>query len=107
VDLVTDRLAKGSALLPLFEHLSNLTQDLSDSLLELNEGGAKPAREAYVLAKAMARTNPIVSIMLAPVIAFYAAIAKAAAATRKEKAANAKQATPAPAPAPAPAPPKA
>jgi hypothetical protein len=41
-------------------------------------------------------TNPIVNSIIAPVIAFYVAIAKAAAATRKEKAAQDKQAAPAP-----------
>ncbi len=89
VDMVSDRLAKAALLVPLADELTSFVQNLSDSALEMNQGGAQPAREAYVLAKAIARTNPIVSSMIAPVIAFYSAIAKASAATRKANAAKA------------------
>ena len=66
VDTVSDRLAKAALLVPVTEQLTTFLQQLSDSSLEMNQGGAQPAREAYVLAKALARTNPIVSSMIAP-----------------------------------------
>jgi hypothetical protein len=43
-------------------------------------------KEAYGISKAMAGSNAKLKSMLAPVINFYAALAKAAAATRKANA---------------------
>lgn len=56
---------------------------LSDTVLHLRELVRDPIKEAYGIAKAMAKANQKLKSMLAPVIDFYGAIAKAAAATRK------------------------
>ena len=103
VGLVGDRLAKAAILGPLVDLLNALVQDLSDSTLELNGTGRQPASEAYVIAKALAKTNPIINGMIADVIGYYAAVAKAAAATRKANKAAAAAAPASPSPQPAPA----
>lgn len=59
---------------------------MSDTVLHLRGLVRDPIREAYGIAKSMAKTNVKLKSMLAPVIDFYAAIAKTAAATRKANA---------------------
>jgi hypothetical protein len=101
VDLVSDRLSKAALLVPIVEQLGTLAQSLSDCMLKLNETGARPAREAYLLAKAMAKSNTIIASMIASVVAYYSAIGKAAATTRAANKATAKKTegtTPSPTP---------
>ncbi len=60
---------------------------ITDTVLHLRSLVRDPIKEAYGISKAMARTNEVLKSMLAPVIDFYAAAAKAAAASRKANAA--------------------
>ena len=82
VELVSERLAKAGMLLPVLEKLNRFVRDISDCMLQLNEVGAKPSHEAYVLAKALARSSAVIASMIAPTVAFYSALGQAAAASR-------------------------
>jgi len=85
--LIRDRIQRAEALAPLLG-LADTLNGLSDTVLNLRGLVRDPMKEAYGLAKGLARTNPKLSSMLAPVIDFYAAMAKAAAAARKANAAK-------------------
>jgi hypothetical protein len=96
--LLEERLQRVAVLAPLVQALTSLTEDLGDTVLDLQELSANPAREAYAIFKSVAKTDATLSSRIKDTIDFYAAIARAAAETRKAKkeAASATPATTAP-----------
>ncbi len=59
---------------------------MSDTVLHLRSLVRDPLKEAYGIAKSMAKTNVKLKSMLAPIIDFYAALARTAAESRKANA---------------------
>ncbi len=84
-ELLRDRILRAEALAPL-SALAERMRDLSDTVLHFRGLVRDPIGEAYGISKAMARTNTALRSMLAPVLDFYAAAAKLAAASRKANA---------------------
>lgn len=80
--LLRDRLQRAEILARLLDPAGQLG-GMSDTVLHLRSLVRDPVKEAYGIAKSMAKTNPKLKSMLAPVIDFYAAIARAAAESRK------------------------
>jgi hypothetical protein len=92
--LMRDRVQRAEILANLLDDAAKLG-GLSDTVLHLRELVRDPMKDAYAIAKVMAKSNGKLKTMLVTVINYYAAMAKAAAATRKanaEKAAAEKQA---------------
>ena len=92
--LMRDRVQRAEILATLLDPAAQFG-GISDTVLHLRELVRDPMKEAYGIAKAMAGSNAKLKSMLASVINFYAALAKAAATTRKanaEAAAAAKKA---------------
>jgi len=83
--LMRDRIQRAEILARLGD-IAGKFDAMSDTVLHLRELVREPIREAYGIAKAMAKANQALRSMLAPVIDFYAAMAKAAAASRKANA---------------------
>ncbi len=80
--LLRDRLQRAEILARLLDPAGQLG-GMSDTVLHLRSLVRDPVKEAYGIAKSMAKTNTKLKSMLAPVIDFYAAIARAAAESRK------------------------
>jgi hypothetical protein len=83
--LMRDRIQRAE-LLARFAAVADKLGGVSDTVLHLRSLVREPMSEAYGIAKSMAKTNQKLKSMLAPVLDFYAAIAKVAAATRKANA---------------------
>ena len=83
--LMRDRIQRAEILARLGD-VAGKFDAMSDTVLHLRELVREPIREAYGIAKAMAKANQALRSMLAPVIDFYAAMAKASAASRKANA---------------------
>ena len=83
--LMRDRVQRAEILAKLLDDAAKFGA-LSDTVLHLRELVRDPMKEAYAIAKVMAKSNDQLKSMLATVINFYAAMAKAAAATRKANA---------------------
>ena len=94
VELLKERLQRVDALLPLADALSGLAQDMSDTVLELQELSAQPLRDAYAVFKSVSKTDATLRARIKDVIDFYSAIAQAALKTKRAK----KAAAAAPAP---------
>ena len=80
--LMRDRLQRAEILARLLDPAGQLG-GMSDTVLHLRSLVRDPVKEAYGIAKSMAKTNTKLKSMPAPVIDFYAAIARAAAESRK------------------------
>lgn len=83
--LMRDRIQRAETLAQLLD-VADKFGGMSDTVMHLRALVRDPIKEAYGISKAMANTNDALKSMLAPVINFYAAIARAAAATRKANA---------------------
>lgn len=83
--LMRDRVQRAEILAKLLDDAAKLG-GLSDTVLHLRELVRDPMKEAYAISKVMARSSDALKSMLASVINFYAAMAKASAATRKANA---------------------
>jgi hypothetical protein len=83
--LMRDRIQRAELLARLLGSSDKLGA-MADTVLHLRGLVREPIREAYGIAKSMAKTNQKLSSMLAPVLNFYAAIARTAAAARKANA---------------------
>jgi hypothetical protein len=90
--LMRDRVQRAEILAKLVDDAAKFG-GISDTVLHLRELVRDPMKEAYGISKAMAKTNDKLKSMLAPVINYYAALVKAAAATRKANADAAAAAT--------------
>lgn len=80
--LMRDRLQRAEILAGLLDPAGKLG-GVSDTVLHLRSLVRDPLKEAYGIAKSMAKTQAKLRSMLAPVIDFYAALARAAAESRK------------------------
>ena len=83
--LMRDRVQRAEILASLLDDAAKLGA-LSDTVMHLRELVRDPMKEAYAISKVMAKSTEKLKSMLAPVINFYAAMAKAAAAARKANA---------------------
>jgi hypothetical protein len=83
--LMRDRVQRAEILAQLIDSADKFG-GMSDTVMHLRALVRDPIKEAYGISKAMAKTNERLKSMVAPVINFYAAIARAAAATRKANA---------------------
>ncbi len=83
--LLAERLQRVDALVPLAEALSGLAQDLSDTVLELQELSAQPLRDAYAVLKSVSKTDATLRARIKDVLDFYSAIAQAALKTKRAK----------------------
>lgn len=83
--LLEERLQRIAVLAPVAQLLLSLAEDISDTVLELGEISAQPARDAYAILKTVAKSDAALSARIKDVIDFYAAIAQAAARTRKAR----------------------
>lgn len=83
--LLRDRIQRAELLAKLIAPAEKL-KGMSDTVLHLRGLVRDPIKEAYGIAKSLAKTNTKLKSMLAPVIDFYAAIARQAAETRKANA---------------------
>jgi hypothetical protein len=83
--LMRDRIQRAELLAQLLDNADKFA-GMSDTVMHLRALVRDPIKEAYGISKAMAKTNDTLKSMVAPVINFYAAIARAAAATRKANA---------------------
>jgi hypothetical protein len=83
--LMRDRVQRAEILAKLLDDAAKLGA-LSDTVMHLRELVRDPMKEAYAIAKVMSKSSDKLKSMLASVINFYAAMAKAAAATRKANA---------------------
>jgi hypothetical protein len=83
--LMRDRIQRAEILARL-DAVADKLGGVSDTVLHLRSLVREPMSEAYGIAKSMAKTNQKLKSMLAPVLDFYAALAKAAAAARKANA---------------------
>ena len=83
--LMRDRIERAEILARLVA-IADQFGGMSDTVLHLRSLVREPISEAYGIAKSMAKTNQKLKSMLAPVIDFYATLAKAAAAARKANA---------------------
>jgi hypothetical protein len=83
--LMRDRVQRAEILANLLDDAAKLG-GLSDTVLHLRELVRDPMKDAYAIAKVMAKTNANLKTKLVTVINYYAAMAKAAAATRKANA---------------------
>jgi hypothetical protein len=83
--LMRDRVQRAEILAKLLDDAARLG-GISDTVLHLRELVRDPMKEAYAICKVMAKSTDKLKSMLAPVINFYAAMAKAAATTRKANA---------------------
>ena len=83
--LMRDRIQRAEILAKLVAPAAKLGE-VSDTVLHLRALVRDPIREAYGIAKSMAKTHEKLRTMLVPVIDFYAAIARAAMETRKANA---------------------
>ncbi|MEO5725613.1 MAG: hypothetical protein ABI134_32035 [Byssovorax sp.] len=83
--LMRDRIQRAEILAKLLAPAAKLA-GMSDTVLQLRGLVRDPIKEAYGIAKSLAKTNAKLKSMLAPVIDYYAAIARAGAATRKANA---------------------
>ena len=80
-----DRIQRAELLAPLAAYAEKFG-GMSDTVLHLRSLVRDPVKEAYGIAKSLANTNQKLKSMLAPVINFYAALAKASAAARRANA---------------------
>ena len=80
--LIRDRIERAEILAKLIDDAEKLT-GLSDTVLHLRALVREPIKEAYAISKAMKRTNEALKTMLVPVLNYYAAMAKAALASRQ------------------------
>lgn len=83
--LMRDRVQRAEILADLLDTAAQLG-GLSDTVLHLRELVRDPMKEAYAISKIMQKSSDALKSMLASVINYYAAMAKAAAATRKANA---------------------
>ena len=83
--LLRDRIQRAEILAKLLGTADKLG-GMSDTVLHLRSLVRDPIKEAYGIGKSMAKTNVTLKSMLAPVIDFYATLAKAAVAARKANA---------------------
>lgn len=83
--LMRDRIQRAEILAQLLDSADRFG-GMADTVMHLRALVRDPIKEAYGIAKAMAKTNDRLKSMVAPVINFYSAIARAAAATRKANA---------------------
>jgi hypothetical protein len=86
--LMRDRVQRAEILAKLLDTAAKFG-GISDTVLHLRELVRDPMKEAYGISKSMSRTNEALKMMLVPVINFYAAMAKAALASRKANEAEA------------------
>ncbi len=84
VELMRDRVQRAELLAPLSDLTEKLT-GLSDTVLHLRAKVREPISQAYGIAKVMAKTNQALRSKLAPVIDFYASIAKTRKANGESK----------------------
>ena len=82
IPLMRDRVQRAEILAKLIDTAAKFG-GISDTVLHLRELVRDPMKEAYGISKVMASTNAKLKSMLAPVINYYAALAKAAATKRK------------------------
>ncbi len=78
--LMRDRVQRAEILAKLIDDAANLS-GISDTVLHLRALVRDPMKETYAIAKVMAKSSDKLKSMLAPVIDFYAALAKLAAAS--------------------------
>ncbi len=79
------RLQRVDAPAPLSDALEGLAQDIGDTVLELGELGCEPLLAAYAILKSVVRTDATLKELLKESIDSYAALAQAAAETRRAK----------------------